>query len=82
MAYDVHSLLFVLFLFVLDDNKLFIFCLYLLDDCVIAALQEAIDDVNKGVKGFVNRHRSLRVLSFLATPWYLPVDISYTFAVR
>ncbi|WAR03168.1 PLPL2-like protein [Mya arenaria] len=47
-----------------------------------SALQEAIDEVNKGLKGYVNRHRSLRLLSILATPWVLPVDMSYTFAVR
>lgn len=47
-----------------------------------SALQEAVDEVNKGVKGYINRHRSLRVLSFLATPWFLPVDISCTYAMR
>ncbi|KAH3883484.1 hypothetical protein DPMN_007441 [Dreissena polymorpha] len=47
-----------------------------------SALQEAIDDMNRGLKGYVHRHRSLKILSMLATTWFLPVDMSLTFAVR
>lgn len=47
-----------------------------------SAFKEAIDEMNRGVKGYIYRHRSLRLLSFLATPWFLPVDISYTYAMR
>lgn len=46
------------------------------------ALQEACDSVNQGLKAYIERHRSLRLMSFLATPWFLPVDIGYTYAVR
>lgn len=47
-----------------------------------SALKEACDSVNKGVTAYIQRYRPLRLLSYLATPWFLPVDIAFTYAVR
>ncbi|KAL4225553.1 Patatin-like phospholipase domain-containing protein 2 [Mactra antiquata] len=53
-----------------------------LPTAVGSVLQDAVDEMNKGVQGYIHRHKTLKMLSFLATPWFLPVDISYTYAVR
>lgn len=40
------------------------------------AIQEACDQVNKGVINWLFRHRSMKLLSFLTIPYVLPIDIT------
>ena len=49
---------------------------------VFSALKEACDSVNKGMNAYIRRYRPLRLLSYLAAPWFLPVDIAFSYAVR
>lgn len=50
-------------------TKLFIFSLYV-------AIQEACDQVNKGVINWLFRHKPMKMLSLLSIPYLLPIDIT------
>ncbi|CAG2173358.1 unnamed protein product [Oppiella nova] len=47
-----------------------------LPDAVVQAIQEACDQVNKGVINWLFRHRPMKLLSFLTIPYLLPIDIT------
>lgn len=47
-----------------------------LPESVVKAIQDACDQVNKGVINWLFRHRSMKLLSWLGLPYVLPVDIS------
>ncbi|XP_054158481.1 uncharacterized protein LOC128956790 [Oppia nitens] len=47
-----------------------------LPDAVVQAIQEACDQVNKGVINWIFRHRPMKLLSLLSIPYLLPIDIT------
>lgn len=47
-----------------------------LPETVVAAIQDACDEVNKGMINWLFRHRPIRILSLMTVPYVLPIDIA------
>ncbi|XP_046917761.2 uncharacterized protein LOC124498094 [Dermatophagoides farinae] len=47
-----------------------------LPESVVEAIQEACDQVNKGIINWLFRHRPMKLLSILSIPYLLPIDIT------
>lgn len=47
-----------------------------LPDAVTAVIQDACDELNKGVINWLFRHRPVKLLSLLTIPYVLPIDIT------
>ncbi|XP_076311878.1 patatin-like phospholipase domain-containing protein 2 [Tachypleus tridentatus] len=47
-----------------------------LPETVVRAIQEATDQVNKGVINWVFRHKLVKLLSLLSLPYVLPIDVT------
>ncbi|GFT50516.1 patanin-like phospholipase domain-containing protein atgl-1 [Nephila pilipes] len=47
-----------------------------LPEAVVDAIQDACDQVNKGIINWLYRRRPIKLLSFLSLPYTIPIDIS------
>ncbi|CAN7999102.1 unnamed protein product [Ixodes hexagonus] len=47
-----------------------------LPEAMVRAIEEASDQLNKGVINWLFRHRPMKLISFLSIPYVLPVDIA------
>lgn len=49
---------------------------------IISAFQATFDSMNKGLIRYYHKHRSLRVMSALVSPWFMPADFMYNYSLR